>query len=72
MTASEITYGAKKIRRRSAPAAQRPVEQQRDAERERQLQAEREGDEDRVVPHRLAEGRIAERLAVVAEPDVSR
>ena len=60
----------KKTRRSSAPAAQRAVEEQREAEGEGQLQPEREGDEDGVVPHRLAEGGIAERLAVVAEPDV--
>ncbi len=52
-----------------AAAAQRPVEQQRDPERERELEAERERDEDRVVLHRLAEGGVAERLAVVVEPD---
>ena len=52
-----------------AAPAERPVEQQRDAERERELQADRERDEDRVVPHRLPEGGVAERLAVVVEPD---
>ena len=52
-----------------APAAQRAVEEQRDAERERELQEDRERDEDHVVPHRLAEDRVAEGLAVVVEPD---
>ena len=67
--ASESTYGAKKTSRRTLPAAQRPVEQQRDAERERKLDRERERDEDRVVPHRLPERGVAERLAVVVETD---
>ena len=43
---SESTYGAKKMQAEHAPAAHRPVEQQRDAERERALEDQREHDED--------------------------
>ena len=50
-------------------AAQRPVEEERHAEGERQLEAQRQRDKDPVVVNRLAEPRVAERLAVVVQAD---
>ena len=51
------------------PSRESPVQHQRDAERERDLEDERQDDDDRVVRHRLLEGRFRQRALVVLQAD---
>ena len=46
-----------------------PGDHQRHAERERLLDEERDGDDEAVVDQRAVEGRVAEQVAIVLEPD---